>query len=170
MKGAKSLLAVGIVTAGLLISFGYVSLSNDLTSIMGTRKNKTVTNTDVFDVEIVSVDTNEVNGVASKDDASFTKSSATFNSTILQKGDSIVYSVKIKNNGNKAAKLNDANITEKEGGSEAIFYAIDAPEEVLEPGEVTSMTVVATYDENYLGQVTSTTKAATATVEYEPAE
>ena len=44
MKGAKSLLAVGIVTAGLLISFGYVSLSNDLTSIMGTRKNKTVTN------------------------------------------------------------------------------------------------------------------------------
>lgn len=170
MKGAKSLLAVGIVTAGLLISFGYVSLSTDLTSIMGTKRNKTEEKTDKFNVEIISVDTNEVNGVATKEKTSFTKSEASFDSTIIQRGDSIVYSVVIKNNGNTTAKLSDVNITEKDGGSEAVYYTVDSPEETLEPGEITSMTVVATYDENYVGQVTSTNKAATATVLYEQAE
>ena len=166
MKGAKSLLAVGIVTTGLLISFGYVSLKNDLTSIMNTNNKKVVVNQQEFNVEITGIKTTEVNGTASGEEPTYTKTSATFESNLIQRGDSIVYTVTIQNNGTVNANLSDVNITTQEDGSEAIYYVADSPVEVLEPGATTEMTVMASYDDTYVGYTTSNTKTATATILY----
>ena len=171
MKGAKSLLAVGIVTAGLLISFGYVSLKNDLTSIVGTNNSKKVVQQQQdFNVEITGIDVVETNGTASQEEPTYTKTSATFESNLIQRGDSIVYNVTIKNNGTVNANLSDVNVTAQEDGSEAIYYVVDSPAEVLEPGATTEMKVIASYDNEYVGYTSSTSKTATATVLYAQAD
>ena len=167
MKYAKSLLAVGIVTAGLLISFGYVSIKNDVTSIMNSGSNKKVVEKKQdIDIEITGIKTTEVNGTASGEEPTYTKTSATFESNLIQKGDSIVYTVTIKNNGTVNANLSDVNITPQEDGSEAIYYVVDSPAEVLEAGATTEMKVVASYDDQYVGYTSSNSKTATATVLY----
>ncbi len=167
MKGAKSLLAVGIVTAGLLISFGYVSIKNDVTSIMNSGDNKKVVEKQQdFNVEITDIKATEVSGTASNEEPTYTKTSATFESTLIQAGDSVVYTVTIKNNGTVNANLSDVNITAQEDGSEAIYYVIDSPAEVLEPGATTEVKVVASYDNEYVGYTSSNSKTATATILY----
>ena len=168
MKSAKALLFVGIVTAGLLISVGYVSISQDLAEIVDTKK--VVIEQNDYNVEITDIETVEVNGTASAEQPTYTKTTATFNSEIVQYGDSIVYNVTITNNGSKVAKLSNVNITEQEDGSEAIYYSVDSPSEVLEPGASTTMVVVASYDNNYLGYTTSSSRAATATIQYTQAD
>jgi hypothetical protein len=166
MKSAKALLFVGIVTTGLLLSIGYVSISQSISSM--TKEEKTeVKEVDELNVEITNVEVLEKEGSASNDVPTYTKTAATFNTTLVQNGDSVVYNVTIKNKGKKKVKLSNINITEQEKGSEAVYYSAETPSEELEPGEETTMNVVAFYDSLYRGYTTSSSKSATATVQYE---
>ena len=168
MKSAKALLFVGIVTIGLLISVGYVSLSQDLSNIV--ESNKTTVSHNDLNVVITEIEAVEVNGTASVEEPTYTKTTATFNSELVQAGDSIVYNVTIKNNGNKTVNLENVNVTEQEDGSEAIYYSVDSPSDTLEPGASTTMVVVASYDSTYYGYTTSSKRAATATIQYVQAD
>ena len=72
MKSAKALLFVGIVTTGLLLSIGYVSISQSISSM--TKEEKTeVKEVDELNVEITNVEVLEKDGSASNDVPTYTK-------------------------------------------------------------------------------------------------
>lgn len=165
MRSAKALLVVGIISIGLLMSFGYVTISQDISNISkGTLKNaQTVDN---WDVQVTDVRVLTSTGTASSEVPTYTKGSITFNSTLLLPEDSISYEITIKNFGTKPAKLSNVNIAEQEDGAENIFYATSTPADILEPGATTTMIVSAGYDASYTQSVSSNSKSSTAYVQY----
>lgn len=165
MKSAKVLLGVGIVTAGLLISFGYVSIKNDFSSIAHKSSAKKASSKQ-FDVTITSVDINEEAGIAKASEPTINGNEVKFDSKLINSDDAVVYTINIKNNGTKTVKLNNINVTEQEDGSEAVFYAVGNPKEELQPGETSTLDVVAAYDTSYVGDVTTFNKTATVKVLY----
>ena len=65
-------------------------------------------------------------------------------------------------------KLNELTLAENQDGSEPIFYSLSGPSEVLAAGEETTMQVVAAYNSEYIGNITSNVKSASVTVNYIP--
>ena len=165
MKSAKALLGVGIVTAGLLISFGYVSVKNDFSAIAHKSSSKKVERKE-FDVSITSIDTKEIVGIAKANEATFDGTEAKFDTELINDGDAVVYSINIKNNGTKAVNLENVNITEQEDGSGYVFYTVGNPKEVLQPGETYTLDVVASYDASYVGDITTFGKKASVKALY----
>lgn len=165
MKSAKALLVVGIFAIGLLMSFGYATISQDISNISKGAV-KTAETTDKWDVQITNVSVLSSEGMASNEVPTYTKSTATFDSSLLFPEDSISYEITIKNFGDKPAKLSNLNVTEQEDGAENLFYAADTPTDVLEPGATTTMIVSVGYDSTYVGNVTSNSKSGTVYVQY----
>lgn len=167
MKSAKSLLILGAFTIALLLSVGYATLSQDLSSI---RNKNSLGNTGIgfFDVEIMKVETTDVYGAASGETPIYTKDQVNFTSQLFSPEDTIVYTLTIKNNGKNSVKLSELNLVENQDESEPIFYSLTGPSEVLAAGEETTMQVVASYNSEYVGNITSNVKSATVTVNYVP--
>lgn len=167
MKSAKSLLILGAFTIALLLSVGYATLSQDISSV-GKKNNLENTGIGLFDVQIIKVEATDVYGVASGETPIYTKDQVNFSSQLFSPEDTIVYTITIKNNGKNAVKLDDLILDENQDGSEPIFYSLTGPSEILNAGEETTMEVAATYNNEYIGNITSNIKDATVTVKYIP--
>lgn len=164
MRSAKSLVIVGAVTIGLLMSVGYATLSQDI-SRTG-RPAKTAVKESTYNVEIIDVAVLDEIGSATGKTPIYSGNKISFDSEIISPGDQVVYKITIKNNGTIAARLEELNLSDSYEGSEAAFYSVIAPVEELNPGEITEMTVIAAYDNTFVGRVSSFNKKATATVNY----
>ena len=167
MKSAKSLLILGAFTIALLLSVGYATLSQDLSSL---GKGNNIKNTGIgfFDVQITKVEVTDTYGAASGETPIYTKDKVDFTSQLFSPEDTIVYTLTIKNSGNNSVKLNELTLAENQDGSEPIFYSLSGPSEVLAAGEETTMQVVAAYNSEYIGNITSNVKSAYVTVNYIP--
>lgn len=167
MRSAKSLLLLGAFTVALLLSVGYATLSQDLSAIKGDKEmNKT--GIVFFDVQIKKVEATDIYGAASGETPIYTKDQVNFSSQLFGPDDTIIYTITIKNEGKTSAKLEELNLSEDQDGSEPIFYSLTGPSDILAAGEETTLQVVASYNSQYIGNITSNVKSAVATIKYIP--
>lgn len=164
MKSAKNLVILGAVTIGLLMSVGYATLSQDISS--AGKPAKSTINQSIYNVEIVDVAIKEEKGSATGKTPIYSGNKISFDSEIINPGDQVTYKITIKNNGNVDAKLEEVYLLDSDEGSEAAFYSVITPSEILKPGEITEMTVMAAYNNSYVGHISSFSKQSSATVNY----
>lgn len=167
MKSSKNLLIIGIVAITLLMTVGYATLTQDLNNL--TKKSATSKKRE-WNVEIVKIEPTKVTGIASAGTPVYTKNTATFDASLYRAGDSITYTVTVKNNGTITARLGSVDFTEQEDGSPAIIYTTTNPAKVLEPGASTEMTVVAEYNPVFVESPYISTKTGTSYILYAPME
>lgn len=160
MRNSKGLFIVGLLAIILVMSVGYATFTTDL-NINGNAEI-----TGEWNVEIIGIEAKQVNGTASAGTPTFNATSATFDADLVKPGDSVTYTVTIKNKGSINATLAGTNFTEQEDGSPAIIYSHTEPAQSLEAGATTTMTVTATYDESYETVPTITSKTITGLVQY----
>ena len=164
IKSARNLLLLGVFTIGLLMSVGYATLSQDISSTGKNSQNST--QRDIYDVEIVGVDIKDVRGSATPTTPVYTKNKVSFDTELISPEDRVTYTVTVKNNGNVDATLASLNLLDSDEGSEAIYYSVIGPDEELKAGEITKIEVIAAYNSAYVGRVSSLSKKSVATINY----
>lgn len=167
MKDKKNILIATLLFAIVALSVGYATLSANL-SIGGTA---TIKN---WKVEIVSI-TPTYSGNAQEGSAStptYTASTATFSTILVDSTDYATYEIKVENKGDIDAKLKTLtwNPTTNDGGP--IKYTIlNAPSigDILNAGDTATFIVKVEYDNTFEGEITdlNKTKTITGTIEYE---
>ncbi len=160
MRNNKVLFAIGLLAIVLVMSVGYTTLTTDL------RMNGSQKHEEKWDVQVVGIETIDINGSASAGNPSFNATSVTFDADLIQPGDSVTYRVTIENKGTIDATLAGTTFTEQEDGSPAIIYSHVEPASTLEAGAKTTFTVTASYDDNYMLVPDVTSKTITGLVQY----
>lgn len=160
MRSNKGLFAMGLLAIVLVMSVGYTTLTTDL-RMSGSKKTE-----EKWDVQVVGIETIDINGSASAGNPSFNATSVTFDADLVQPGDSVTYRVTVENKGTIDANLAGTNFTEQEDGSPAVIYSHVEPASTLEAGARTTFTVTATYDDNYIFTPDVTSKTITGLIQY----
>lgn len=159
-KDGKNIAIASLLILVLFMSIGYAALAQTL------NLNSTATISGKWDIEITNITASSTTGTADGGTPSFTASQATFDPTLYKPGDSVTYTITVKNMGNIDAKFDSMKLTETAGGSPAIIYTNTEPGASLTAGSETTFTVTATYDSSYTDIPSITTKTITGTVEY----
>ena len=149
---------VGII---FVMSLAFAAFSSLLT-INGTA---TVDNS--WNVEIINIiSKNKIGGASNNGEPVYTKTSATFKTTLVSPGDSMTYDVIIKNKGTIDAKLSKITLTDS--NNPAIIFETSGIEEgdVLKVGEETIFTVVVKYNNNISSQPDVLNASLTVKLDY----
>lgn len=160
MKDGRNIIIAALLVAVLVMSVGYASFASQLTL------NGTAEIVGEWNVEITNIEATEVVGEAVAGSPTYTKSSATFDADLKQPGDSVTYTVTVKNSGSIDAVLDSATFTEQTDGSTAIIYTTSDPSATLAAGAETTFTVTATYDSTVTEVPTVTSKTITGVIDY----
>lgn len=162
-KDQRNILIGVLLIAIVIMSVGYAAFATTLT-INGTSKI-----TGNWDVAITGIEKDEKTATADGGTPTYTALTATFAAEMNEPGDSVEYTITIKNSGSIDAKLNEV-VPTITGAAEALKYTIDAPaaNSVLASGETATVKVTATYNADSTDNVTSetNTKALTLTLDY----
>lgn len=149
---------VGII---FVMSLAFAAFSSLLT-INGTA---TVDNS--WNVEIINIiSKNKIGSASNNGEPVYTKTSATFKTTLVSPGDSMTYDVTIKNKGTIDAKLSKITLTDS--NNPAIIFETSGIEEgdVLKVGEETIFTVVVKYNNNISSQPDVLNASLTVKLDY----
>lgn len=173
MKDKKNILIGALLFAIVIMSVGYAAFATQF------QINGSATIGGDWDVEIVSI-TPQITGTAVDEPASsFTATTATFSAKLMKPGDSITYTITVKNKGTIDAKLSSITLTPQTTvsasgeGSDAILYDIvsqPAADSELAAGESVDIVVKVTYDANVTTVPEVTTRAFTGVFEYVQAD
>lgn len=172
MKDKKNILIGALLFAIVIMSVGYAAFATQF------EINGGATIGGNWNVEIVGI-TPQITGTASDETATFTATTATFAATLMKPGDSITYTITVKNKGTIDAKLSSITLTPQTTvsasgeGSDAILYDIvsqPAAESELKAGESVDIVVKVTYDANVTTVPTVTTRSFTGVFEYVQAD
>ncbi len=143
----KNALIGGLLAIVFVMAVGYAAFSTQL------NVNGTANVTSSWDVHIQSItagttDAGTLTGTAQDLGTSIgeDKLSATFSNTLMAPGDSITYTIVVKNAGTLPAKVSDIVFTK--GASKAILYNYSgiAENDVVSAGATKTFTVTVTYD------------------------
>lgn len=171
MKDKKNVLICALLLTIMVMAVGYAAFSQSL------NINGTATIAGEWQVEIIGV-TPSVTGTAqdmaydetdNPNGTRFTATTATFDAKLMKPGDSITYTITVKNNGSIDAKLSTITLTPQADGSSAIIYEIvsqPAVDSVLAVGGTHEVEVKVTYDEDVEEVPETTTKTFTGVLEY----
>ncbi len=169
MKDKKNILIGALLFAVVAMSIGYAALQQTLT-INGTAAIAT------WDVEITAIAGTPTGTALDRVAPSFTSSTATFDTILQAKGDSMSYAITIQNKGTIDAKLNNITFSPASGyDSSPIIYDVTgapAANSVLAAGATTTCTITVTFDstltDEQIAALTNDqkTKSLTATLEY----
>lgn len=159
-KDGRNILIASLLAIVLFMSIGYAAFAQTL------NLNSTATISGEWDIEITGITASSVTGNAKGGTPTYTSTSATFNPTLLQPGDTVTYTITVENKGNIDAKFSSMNLTKTAGGSPAIIYSSTDPSSELAAGASTTFTVTATYDSTVTEVPDIKTKSITGTVEY----
>lgn len=159
-KDGKNIAIASLLVLVLFMSIGYAAFAQTL------NLNSTATISGKWDIEITNISATSTTGTAEAGTPSFTATQATFDPTLYKPGDSVTYTITVRNKGNIDASFQSMKLTETAGGSPAILYTNTEPGASLTPGSETTFTVTATYDANYTEIPSITTKTITGTIEY----
>lgn len=149
---------VGII---FVMSLAFAAFSSLLTI------NGTATIDNSWNVEIINIVSKDKIGSASNNgEPVYTKTSATFKTTLVSPGDSMTYDVTIKNKGTIDAKLSKITLTDS--NNPAIIFETSGVEEgdVLKVGEETILTVIVKYNNNIISQPDVLNASLTVKLDY----
>ena len=160
MKNPKKIIIGTLLLVIMIMAVGYSSFSTQL------NLNGTAEIVGEWNVKIVDVKVKEVSEGCDPGSPQYTNSSVTFDSKLVKPGDSISYSVTVKNAGTIDAILDNILFQEEVEGSEAINYITTELDPLLKAGEEKTFTVTV----EYLKEITETpevkTKTLTGIIEY----
>ena len=142
MENAKGRnLVIGVLLAAVAImAVGYAALAQTL------QINGTATISSNWDVAITDITKGTpTGGAANRTPASHTGTTATFDVTLNQPGDTMTYVVTVHNGGTLNAKLTGLTVTPEESEVEGIYFDVTGVERnvtTLDAGEDNQITVV----------------------------
>ena len=149
----KNFLIVGLISIIIVMVVGYAAFATQL------QINGTATITSSWDVHIESITPGTPVGTATSTEAEvgLDKLSATFHTNLVAPGDSLTYTVVVKNDGTIDAKLN--NLVFTPGDNMAINYSYSgiAVGNVVDAGDTLNFTVTVTYNSAVTEQPLNTT-------------
>ncbi|MBR3199173.1 MAG: hypothetical protein IKG27_04075 [Bacilli bacterium] len=129
---------IGIVC---LLAIGFAAFSTNL-KINGTASIDTS-----WDVEIINIESkNKIGDASDTNPPVYTKTSATFKTTLVSPGDSMTYDVTVKNSGTVDAKVDKITLTDS--NNPAIIFQTSgiAEGDVLTAGSSDVFTVIVSYN------------------------
>ncbi len=142
MENAKGRnLVIGVLLAAVAImAVGYAALAQTLTI------NGTATISSNWDVAITDITEGTPTGsAANRTEATHTGTTATFDVTLNQPGDTMTYVVTVHNGGTLNARLTGLTVTPEESEAEGIYFDVTGVEQnvtTLDAGEDNQITVV----------------------------
>ena len=160
MTNKKNIIMVILCILVCIMSVAYAMLATDLVI-----KGKTAIDS-VWDIAITNInEKNKIGQASSKTAPSYTSTTATFDVSLIQPGDSISYDVKIKNSGTLNAIVNSISVLTDD--NDAIIYEVSGIKENdrLDAGKETTLTVKVTFNENAT-QILKQTKNVTIVINY----
>lgn len=160
MKNKKNLIMLVLCILVCIMSVAYAMLATNLV-IKGKSSIDSVWQVGIVDI----TEKNKIGKATSKTAPSHTFTTATFDVSLVQPGDSISYDIKIKNLGTLNAIVDSINVlTDK---NDAIKYEVSGVKEKdrLDAGQETTLTVKVTFDENAT-QILNQNKNITIVINY----
>lgn len=160
MKNKKNIVMVILCILVCIMSVAYAMLATNLVI-----KGKATIDS-VWEVGIVDItEKDKIGKATSKTTPTYTSTTATFDVSLIQPGDSISYDVKIKNFGTLNAIVDSINILTDT--NETIIYEVSGVKENdrLDAGKETTLTVKVTFDENAT-QILNKNKNITIVINY----
>lgn len=143
---------IGMLCA-IILMMG-VGFAASLSSILKINGNAEITGT--WNVKITGITSADTTGKASAGSPTFTATTATFNTTLVEPGDSATYQVTVRNDGNIPALLDDVAevLTGEENDAIVYSYGEANPEEgaKLPAGETHTFEVTVTYPDTAVGE------------------
>lgn len=161
MKDKKSLVIGLLCILICIMALGYAMLAQQL------NINGRASIDSTWKIEITNIVEKDIVGKAtSKEIPSYTSTTAHFNASLVQPGDSITYDVEISNLGTLKAKVDSIIINVEE--SEAIKYKITGIQngDKLGVGEKAILSIKVEYDSNVTSQPSVIISNITATINY----
>lgn len=149
---------VGIIC---LLAVGFAAFSTNLTI------NGTANISSKWDVEITDIVSKNKVGSASNTSAPiYTKTSATFKTTLVYPGDSMTYDVTVTNSGTLDAKVSKITLTDS--NNPAIIFQTSGIEEgdVLRASETQVFTVIVSYNDDVTTQPSVLNASLTVKLDY----
>lgn len=142
---------IGMLCA-IILMMG-VGFAASLSSILKINGNAEITGT--WNVKITGITSTGSTGKAVVGSPTFTATTATFNTTLVEPGDSATYQVTVRNDGNIPALLDDIQevLTAQENDAIVYSYGEENPEEgaKLPAGESHTFEVTVTYPDTAVG-------------------
>lgn len=160
MKNKKNIVMVILGVLVCIMSVAYAMLATNLVI-----KGKTTIDS-VWQVGIVDItEKDRVGKATSKTAPTYTSTTATFDVSLIQPGDSISYDIKIKNFGTLNAIVDSINVMTD--NNETIIYEVRGIKENdrLDAGKEDVLTVKVAFDENAT-QILNKTKNITIVINY----
>jgi uncharacterized repeat protein (TIGR01451 family) len=170
MKDNKNLIIAILLAAVLVMSVGYAALSTSL-QVGGTA---TIATNAKWDVEITGITVKSTTGNVTPGTPTFTATTATFNTTLAQPGDSATYEVTIENKGTIDATYSSVTraieaATGDNSVKGVIVYTDEEPAPVgtvLAPGESKTATITVKFDDSATTVDAGTSRTATYTYQF----
>ncbi len=160
MKRKYIIIGILVVIICLLV-VGFAAFSTNLT-INGTARIDSK-----WDVEIINIVSKDKVGSASDTSAPiYTKTSATFKTTLVSPGDSMTYDVTVKNSGTLDAKVDKITLTDS--NNPAIIFETSGINEgdILEASDTHTFTVKVSYDKDVTSQPATLNASLTVKLDY----
>lgn len=164
-RDLKNVFILLLVVAIAVMAAGYAAFAQTL------EINGTATIDGRWDVEIVGI-TSEVEGEAKAGTPTFTASTANFAALLNQPGDSVTYTITVKNKGTIDAKLNsitlNPQVIEDDESPAIVYEVISQPALGSELAADASTTVVVkvSYSSTVTETPTTTVRSFTGVLEY----
>ncbi len=149
----KTIISIALCLGIFFMAVGYSILMTQL------KINGSANITSTWDIRITSISNGTSVGSAYNiEEPSFTDTTAKFNVSLVNPGDSMTYTVTIKNQGTLTAILNSMDITTS--GTDAIIYEVTGLKEgdTITAGSTKTLTVVARYNSNVIADPTERVK------------
>ncbi len=165
IKDKKNVLIAALIAAVVFMAVGYAAFATTL------NINGKATIDSNWDVEITGITSTHTGTASDKTAPTFTKTTATFDSTLVAPVDSSEYTITVENKGNIDAKLDSYTLTSEDGDTQspAIAYTkVSQPAEgsTLAAGESTTFVVKATYDSSITEVPSVKSRTVTGTISY----
>lgn len=150
MSGERKTRGIIIGLLCAIIIFMGVGFAASLSSIL--RINGSAEITGRWNVQITNITATNTTGKADAGTPSYTATTATFDATLAEPGDSVTYQITVTNNGNIPAMLNDIVESLDSAANDAIVYSYGETNPVkndkLAAGATHTFDVTVTYPEN----------------------